>query len=248
MEMLDARKTHSIRTWLAFAAIGMAVAAALVWGGMRLIQARQQAAAIAVIEQQGGEVYFDFQRSNPAVYNVYDPKRPLPAPQLLRTLVGDDPFRTVVSVAIRQERLRELDLEFLESLPQLNALSLKNVRITPEAAVKLQTLKGLRHLSLWKCDITDESLQHLSELTKLESLVLDGNPKISDAGLVHLEGLVNLEDWLGLTETSISDAGLAHLQRLAKLRNLNLRKTDVTRSGARSLQTHLPHAQISDGQ
>jgi hypothetical protein len=45
---------------------------------------------------------------------------------------------------------------------------------------------------------------------------------------------------LDVANTRVTDAGLQHLRGLSKLKKLNLSGTDVTPSGVRELQRHLP--------
>ena len=58
--------------------------------------------------------------------------------------------------------------------------------------------------------ITDVGLQHVAELTSLQTLVLSGTD-ITDEGLVHLEGLTNLKG-LGLIGTKVSAMGVNNLK------------------------------------
>ncbi len=62
---------------------------------------------------------------------------------------------------------------------------------------------------------------------------------ISDDELKHLSGLTKLQ-WLSLDGTLISDAELKHLSRLTKLKTLRLEGTQVTNEGVESLQQKLP--------
>jgi hypothetical protein len=45
----------------------------------------------------------------------------------------------------------------------------------------------------------------------------------------------------------VTDSGLQHLRRLTKLRQVNVRMTQVTSAGAKELQRNLPKAMISYG-
>ena len=54
---------------------------------------------------------------------------------------------------------------------------------------------------------TNAGLIHLTGLTKLKKLYLDGTP-VADAGLVHLKGLTELET-LSMDETQVTEVGVA---------------------------------------
>ena len=60
--------------------------------------------------------------------------------------------------------------------------------------------------------ITDVGLQHVAELTSLQTLVLSGTD-ITDAGLVHLKGLTKLKG-LGLIGTKVSAKGVNDLKQV----------------------------------
>jgi WD40 repeat protein len=74
----------------------------------------------------------------------------------------------------------------------------------PEPSVVLVDLSGT--------GVTNKDLEHLDELTDLQSLDLD-ETQISDAGLVHLRGLVGLRA-LSLRRTLVTDTGAVDLQRV----------------------------------
>ena len=67
-------------------------------------------------------------------------------------------------------------------------------------------------------DITDDSLEHVSRLTELQSLTL--------------------------FITNVTDAGVVHLKRLTELQHLNLRGTFVSTEGIEMLRQALPNCEI----
>lgn len=93
-----------------------------------------------------------------------------------------------------------------------------------------------------KPNVTDESIENLSQLNQLETLDLSKTP-ITDAGLKHLSGLPNLQS-LSLSSTNVTDAGLKHLANLKKLTFLRIRKTKVTESGIEYLKKTLPKCRV----
>jgi Leucine-rich repeat (LRR) protein len=116
-------------------------------------------------------------------------------------------------------------------------------QITNAGLVHLTGLSNLKRLSLDWCDVTDEELEHLKGLAKLQTLDLAVNTYITDAGLVHLKGLTGLQT-LDLRLTKITDAGLVHLKGMIKLQKLNLAFTKVTGAGVADLQKALPNCDI----
>ena len=87
--------------------------------------------------------------------------------------------------------------------------------------VPLRNLPAVKELRVCWNSISDKGLEHISRLSSLRRLVLDGCP-IGDEGLKHLSNLTNLE-FLSLAETGVTDAGIKHLTRLKQLKYLNLR-------------------------
>ena len=66
--------------------------------------------------------------------------------------------------------------------------------------------KSLATLDLWGCDITDDQMQILSQMPKLQRLEL-GNTEISDNGLLHLANSKFLKN-IGLMETNVTKRGV----------------------------------------
>ena len=93
---------------------------------------------------------------------------------------------------------------------------------------------------------TDEWLEHIGKLSRLESLNLRGASHITDAGLAKLEGLTHLRR-LELGFTSATDAGLAHVGKLSGLEVLDLLGTEATDAGLGHLRglTRLEWLRIS---
>lgn len=75
----------------------------------------------------------------------------------------------------------------------------------------LETLPNLKALSLHNVRVTDTGLVHISGLTALEKLNLNFT-QVTDAGLVHLQKLTNLRE-LWLCETQVTHDGVKKLQQ-----------------------------------
>ena len=79
--------------------------------------------------------------------------------------------------------------------------------------------------------MTDDLLEHFSQLDHLTSLDFDGSRDLTDAGLGHLARLPRLRH-LKLTGCSITDRGLGVLRHLPALESIVLSWTPITDAGA----------------
>jgi len=122
-------------------------------------------------------------------------------------------------------------------------VDLNGPKVTDATLMHLKELTKLRMLGLSRTKITDAGLVHLKGLTKLEALGLRYN-NVTDAGLVHLKGLTQLR-LLALLGAQVTDAGLAHLNGLAQLQTLQLGGTQVTDAGVDKLKQSLPKCHIT---
>ncbi|MCE9604852.1 MAG: hypothetical protein K8U03_08120 [Planctomycetia bacterium] len=123
----------------------------------------------------------------------------------LRTLdLNGNPITDVGLEAIaRLSELRELNLsrtkvtgrglQLLPRLQHLEELRISDVRVGDGAAA-IGSLKGLRKLNLNNCDLTDEQLAHLANLSELTWFVLNGNPRLTDASVSVLCDLQSLKE------------------------------------------------------
>ena len=88
-------------------------------------------------------------------------------------------------------------------------------------------------------DVTDETLDELSDLARLRELDLSGT-QVGDAGLARLEKLTALES-LRLKDTRITEEGfLKWLSNREALKQLDLRGTKVTRESGKAWRTAKP--------
>ena len=149
---------------------------------------------------------------------------------------------SVVKVDLSGRPVGDGDLEVLKALSRLNALSLRQTRVTDAGLSHLKATGKLRSLDLEACRVTDAGLAQLGALTSLRGLYLSGT-RVTDSGLAHLSSLTKL--WgLSLRDTAVGDAGLVHLRGLTKLRLLDLANTRVTHDGVARLRKDLPQARI----
>ncbi|WP_010583307.1 hypothetical protein [Schlesneria paludicola] len=94
-------------------------------------------------------------------------------------------------------------------------------------------------LQMANADVTDETLQYLSGMTRLRELDLN-NSQVTDAGLAVIAALPELKD-LRLAHTKISDQGFRqHLAGKDSLTNVDLRGTDVASKTVREWKADKP--------
>ena len=107
-------------------------------------------------------------------------------------------------------------------------VSLSGQEVTDASLEHLKNLTDLQSLTLWDTKVTDAGLEHLKELAILQTLNL-WDTKVTDSGLVNLKGITFLES-LGLDGTQVTDVGLEHLKGKS-LQELSLSRTEVTDAG-----------------
>ncbi len=98
--------------------------------------------------------------------------------------------------------------------------------------------KTLRYLDFTNSNVTDEDLQHLTDLPAIFYLELDGT-SISDAGLERLSRIKHL-DVLELTGTRVTDAAVRDIAKITGLRGVVLTSTMVTSDGIDALKSLRP--------
>ena len=200
----------SLRTLLIFTAIA---AVSCGWLGKKIERKHQEQAAVNAIRKSGGSVDYDYESLKSS-----KPSKP-PGPDWLRKLIGENFFSEVEGVFT--SKATDADLERLEVLPQLKSLMLGGNQ-----------------------SYTDAGLMNLRRLPQLQALKL--GTEVTDAGLIHLSGLSEL-NWLDLEGTQVTDAGLVNLKGLIQLKTLSVLRTNVTDAGVKDLQTALPDCKIYHG-
>lgn len=214
-----------------------------------LARVRRQRAAVAALVGIGAEV--SYQRT---------PVESAFAKSVSRAF-GTDFVRSPTDVVLIGKRVETTQLEPIQRLTGLRNVDLYRTPVSDEAIHYLQNLTLIESLDLRKTSIGDEGVRGLESLKGLNVLLLDG-PEITGATLGHLRGaplqILDLSDSaitdetlepvaefrllgeLYLEGTQISDRTLRRLSRLPKLRQLWLRRTNVTRQGVEEFRTQLP--------
>jgi uncharacterized protein (TIGR02996 family) len=144
---------------------------------------------------------------------------------------------------LRILKLQECDhLNDLSGLAGLTGLQQFHVEryssLTDEATAPLETLTGLRSLSLAGEQLTEATLQRLARLPRLESLELFNCAEISGAGLAALTGLKQFRSLGFFGSARITGAGfavLANCRRLEVLRAVHGFQPALTEEALRQL-------------
>lgn len=139
-----AEQSKGSRLWffLKMVIVAILVVLLIVWRPMQ--EAGEQRAAVAEIERLGGKLLYDYQ--------LDESGRPIegavPAGwSVLRRLLGDDFFNTVVQVNLSGTEPDEAALESFKGLAGLKKLDLRATRVTQQAVEQLQA-------ALPNCEIT----------------------------------------------------------------------------------------------
>jgi hypothetical protein len=149
------------------------------------------------------------------------------------------PFQSItptVRVQGATGTLTDSHLHQIRGINQDLSLLLNNCPITDNGLAELEGKGNVRWLELRKTMITDGGLKHLRgmdlealdlsttsigdaglaalgqlDLPNLNTLVLEGLPKVTDDGITHLSGFKELE-WLLVSGTKVTNAGARHLK------------------------------------
>jgi len=160
----------------------------------------------------------------------------------------------IIGVDLRSSWVTDSDLPQLAALPHLTNLDLSLTRITDIGLQQLKNAPGIVELNLyyteqitdegmaavkgWKklkrinlrgTKVTDTTLEHLANVTTLESIDV-GFAQITDVGLDRLAPLVNLKE-LVISGNKLTDNGLQALRQFPRLTHLSLGGSQRTDSG-----------------
>ena len=169
-------------------------------------------------------------------------KQQLPTTADARTLRGCRHLKTLV---LPTKSVTAQTIAILADLPELESLEFRRCPIGRAGWEQIGRMKGLRRLSVAKCELTDADMEPISHLPRLEELDVKDS-EITDAGIGVLAGCASL--WrLDLTGTDITNVGLARLSRLPQLENLSIANTHTNDAGLAPLSqlTSLQRLDIS---
>lgn len=151
---------------------------------------------------------------------------------------------TVVStVDLAGTEAGDREMAYLESLPDLEVLVLRDTHVTDAGLEHLRPLAALSYLDLHGTQIGDAGLEIVGRLVNLEDVDLS-QTAVGDAGLAELTGLPRLRS-LDLSQTQVGDAGLPKLKALKHLQWLGLGETNVTSAAIAKLHLTKPRTVVS---
>ena len=140
--------------------------------------------------------------------------------------------------------------------------------LSDQAVSRLTTLKQLKHLRLYKGQVSDQGCKIIaSSFPRLKECEIGFFPRITDVGIKHLATIKGLEDVkldrmnvgdgavgalstlpnlrrIEIISCKLSDRGLAELQKCKQLKEVNVRNTNVTRNGVAKLKAALPDCRV----
>lgn len=231
-----------------------------------VINGGAQRVAVAAITRVGGKVGYDWELTR---VHGPDGEFSIPNPNgrswwhpALVALLGPDCFGDVVSVDLqRNDKYLQDRLERLRNEPSGDLIARQ--RDADAAVAAAGSLQRLYRLSIAFTPVTNAGMDHLRQLTGLESLKLGNLDGTTVEGFKNIEGLTRLRELelesLPLTDTALSllrrltelqtleleqikltDAGMAHLECLVKLRKLTLDSVPITSPALDHLR-HMTH-------
>jgi|SRR5262245_3310214 len=149
----------------------------------------------------------------------------------------DLPYLTHLDLSLT--RITDHGLQQLKDAPGIVDLNLYYAElVTDEGLAALRGWKKLKRLNLCGTKITDTTLEHLANVTTLESLDA-GFAQITDVGLDHLTSLPNLKELL-IGGNKLTDNGLQSLRQMPQLTSLSLGGVQRTDSGLWSISLTEP--------
>lgn len=222
------------RRWIRIACWSSVLTVVVVGGplGLLIRSATAQHRAVRALRERGGQVAY--RAHEPAGRDVGQ---------------ADDSgfwfhlWSDVSTVDLGGTEAGDREMAYLESLPKLEVVVLRDTHVTDAGLAYLQPLASLSYLDLHGTEITDAGLEEIGRLAALEDLDLS-QTAVGDAGLAHLTSLPRLRS-LDLTQTHVGDAGLPPLNRLRHLQWLGLGETEVTPAALAKLRLTKPRTVVS---
>ncbi|MEK6235675.1 MAG: hypothetical protein N2C14_13280, partial [Planctomycetales bacterium] len=184
METIDSPNSPTRRRWLTFSLAGLltfmfVACVGFAWFGFIWRAKQKERAAVAALEEVGGNVTYGYQLNEDG--GLIDPSPDPPGPSWLRSLLGEDWFAAPHVLVFDDAQVAFDAAGELIELKQVSDADL----------VHLREFRQLQELRLDRAQVSDAGLAHFHELKQLQRLSLAGT-QISDAGLAHLRELKRL--------------------------------------------------------
>jgi hypothetical protein len=210
--------------------------------GWWLYKARVQREVVAAIKRNGGSVTYDWDWGD---NQPLPPGAAKPWPKWLVQAVGPDFLGNVKAVHLLN-RGESIDILMADigQLGQLESLQLGWCDVSDDALVHLRNLTRLRTFHLSGTRVRGPGLIHLKRMTQLEDLSFHRIP-ISDDDLSHLAGLTRLKH-VSITVENVTTAGLVHLRKMRGLETLDVWQTKITSLEPIRNLTHIKSLGLTD--
>ena len=230
---------YSLRTML------VVVLLLSVWLGWMANKAAKQRRAVALVEELGGGVVYDYDVSSTGPKTQ---KAPL-VPEWLRELWGIDFFSTVGAVSFMNELRPSVTVavtdrqiaQITHGFPNVTHINLGGSAVGDSGLKHLASCEHLVSLVVGD-NTTDEGLRHLRDYPSLTELHLINVP-ITDAGVLQVCQMKQLI-FLDLSGTRITDDGLVYVSELPNLQKLLLIGSDATHDGVARLRRQRPNLEV----
>jgi hypothetical protein len=175
---------------------------------------------------------------------------------------------TISILRIEDTSITDAAADHLSRMQSIKTLDLsKNSELTEQFFSKLRALESLQVLHLRNCNLSDETMSHISDIPSLVRLYLDDatfnedglagfkrltklisvaalRTNLSDKALGHFGACPALVDLSVSVNPNITDAGLDSLVGLKKFRRLTAVNTSITKSGADKFNVAMPNCKV----
>ncbi len=151
-----------------------------------------------------------------------------------RSLLGHKNTLVGLDISDSQTLFTDEGVKILGQMPNLVEIAVGHCRTTDEGLEPLARLTKLNVLRFFvDSPIGDAGLKHIASIKNLHQLYLPGS-RVTDVGLKHISEAQLLRD-LHLPDSGVSDAGLVHLTKMKSLLTVGLANTAVTDAGVEHL-------------
>jgi internalin A len=141
----------------------------------------------------------------------------------------------VITVNLRGTWVSDADLQHITDFPDVTSLDLSLTHITDQGMQEIKGLSKVEDLNLYYTEyVTDEGIAAIKDWKRLKRLNLHGT-KVGDTGLEHIAGITTLES-LNVGSTLMTDVGLERLANLQNLRQLTMGGNELGDAGLQALR------------
>lgn len=144
---------------------------------------------------------------------------------------------------MQRSSLTDRGLLEISKMKTLQTLVLDGIRVSQSAWRYLQQLPNLNVLSVRNVDLDDEGLAEICKISSLEKLQTDDNPRITDSGYAQLLQSKHL-DMLGTRSLKVTNSFIKTLVQMRALHTLYLNESNVTDAQLKLLSASKSLAEI----